>query len=128
VLSDTGSDQGRGFETADEFNQRLNDAAGQVTDGPDSTVVLPVSVQRRNARVHFDDEQVEAVETVNTGQQGVPETNSHFESSEELTSEDDILEGMKYQLAMKHYQAKVLKELLAIKERELAELSFVTGS
>jgi hypothetical protein len=35
---------------------------------------------------------------------------------------------MKYQLAMKHYQSKVLKELLAIKERELAELSFVTGS
>jgi len=128
VLSGTGSDQGRGFETADEFNQRLNDAAGQVTDGPDSTVVLPESVQRRNARVHFDDEQVEEVETVNTGQKGVPETNSHFESSEEVTKEDDTLEGLKHQLAMKDYHAKVLKEQLAIKERELAELSFVTGS
>ena len=32
VLSDTSSDQGRDFETADEFNQRLNEAAGLTTD------------------------------------------------------------------------------------------------
>ncbi len=41
VLSDTGLDQGRGFETADEFNLRLDAVSGQVTDGPDETVVIP---------------------------------------------------------------------------------------
>ncbi len=56
MLSDTGSDQGRGFESADEFNQRLNEAAGQTTDEPDATVVLPERIQRRDVRVHFDDE------------------------------------------------------------------------
>jgi len=56
MLSDTGLDQGRGFESADEFNQRLNEAAGQTTDEPDATVVLPERIQRRDCRVHFDDE------------------------------------------------------------------------
>jgi hypothetical protein len=41
VLSDTGSDQEKGFETADEFNRRLNEAAGLTSDEPDATVVLP---------------------------------------------------------------------------------------
>jgi hypothetical protein len=40
VLSDTGSDQGRGFETADEFNQRLNEAAGLTPDEPDDFLEL----------------------------------------------------------------------------------------
>jgi hypothetical protein len=46
------------------------------------------------------------VETVNTGQQGLPETNSQSESSEESASEDDKLETLKQQLAMKDYQEK----------------------
>ena len=62
------------------------------------------------------------METVNTGQQGLPETNSQSESSEESASEDDKLETLKQQLAMKDYQEKVHKEQLAIKERELAEV------
>jgi hypothetical protein len=32
VLSDTGSDQERGFQTADEFNRRLDEVAGLTTD------------------------------------------------------------------------------------------------
>ncbi len=44
MLSETGSDQGQGFETADEFNQRLNEAAGLTTDEPNATVVLPETV------------------------------------------------------------------------------------
>jgi hypothetical protein len=62
VLSDIGSYQGRGFETAAEFNLRLDAIAAQVTDGPDDTVVLPERVQKKDARVHFDPEQVERVE------------------------------------------------------------------
>jgi hypothetical protein len=69
VLSDTGSDQGRGFETADEFNQRLNEAAGLTSDEPDATVILPGTTQRRDARVHFDDEQEQEVDTADTGRQ-----------------------------------------------------------
>ena len=76
MLLDTGSDQGRGFESAGDCNQGLNKAAGQITDEPDATVVLPEHIQRRDARVHFDNELVKSVETVNTGQQGLPETNS----------------------------------------------------
>jgi hypothetical protein len=38
VLSDTGSDQERGFETADEFNRRLDEAAGLTSDEPDPTL------------------------------------------------------------------------------------------
>jgi len=56
MLSDTGSGQGRGFESADEFNQNLNEAARQTTDESDATVVLLERIQRRDARVHFDDE------------------------------------------------------------------------
>jgi len=49
------------------------------------------------------------VETVNTGQQGLPETNSQSESSEESASEDDKLETLKQQLAMKDYQEKFIR-------------------
>ena len=69
VLSDTGSDQGKGFETADEFNQRLNEAAALTSDEPDATVILPGTTHRRDARVHFDDEQEQEANTVNTGRQ-----------------------------------------------------------
>jgi hypothetical protein len=34
VLSDTGSDQGQGFETADKYNLRLDAIAGQFPDKP----------------------------------------------------------------------------------------------
>ena len=56
MLSDTGSGQGRGFESAGDCNQGLNKAAGQITDEPDATVVPPEHIQRRDARVHFDNE------------------------------------------------------------------------
>ncbi len=122
VLSDTGSDQGRGFETADEFNQRLNEAAGLTPDEPDATVVLPGPTLRRDTRVHFDDEQVQGVETVATGQQEQVDTNNQSESSEDTALGDEELEILKQQLAMKDYKEKVLKEQLAIKEREKAEI------
>ncbi len=121
VLSDTGSDQERGFETAEEFNQRLNQAAGLTSDEPDATEVLPETTQQRDARVHFDDEQEQEVDTVGTGQQEQIETNSQ-ESSEDTASVDDELEILKQQLAMKNYQEKVLTEQLAIKETELAKV------
>ena len=117
VLSDTGSDQGRGFETADEFNQRLNEAASLNPDEPDATVILPGATHRRDARVHFDDEQATEANTVDTGRQQQTETNSQTESSEGTASEDDELEILKQQLAVKNYNEKVLKEQLAIKER-----------
>jgi len=104
VLSDTGSDQGRGFETADEFNQRLNEAAGLTSDEPDATVILPGTTQRRDARVHFDDEQEQEVDTADTGRQQQRETNSQTESSEDTASEDDELEILKQQLAVKKLQ------------------------
>jgi len=122
VLSDTGSDQGRGFETADEFNQRLNEAASLNPDEPDATVILPGATHRRDARVHFDDEAATEANTVDTGRQQQTETNSQTESSEGTASEDDELEILKQQLAVKNYTEKVLKEQLAIKERELAEV------
>ena len=56
MLLDTGSDQGRGFESAGDCNQGLNKAAGQITDEPDATVVLPEHIRRRDAIVHFDNE------------------------------------------------------------------------
>ncbi len=62
------------------------------------------------------------METVNTGQQGLEETNSQSESSEESASEDDKLETHKQQLLMKYFHEKVHKEQLTIKERELAEV------
>ena len=122
VLSDTGSDQGRGFETADEFNQRLNEAAGLTSDEPDATVILPGTTQRRDARVHFDDEQEQEVDTADTGRQQQRETNSQTESSEDTALEDDELEILKQHFAVKNYNEKVLKEQLAFKERELAEV------
>jgi len=121
VLSDTGSDQGRGFETADKFNQRLNKAAGLTSDDPDATVVLPGTTHRRDARVHFDNEQEQEVETVGTGRQGQTETNSQ-ESSDGTASDEDELALLKQQLTLKNYNEKVLKEQFAIKERELAEV------
>ena len=71
--------------------------------------------------MHFDDEQEQEANTVNTGRQQQRETNSQSESSEGTASEDDELEILKQQLAVKNYNEKVLKEQLAIKERELAE-------
>ncbi len=114
VLSDTGSDQERDFETADEFNHRLDEAAGLTTDEPDATVMLPETTQRKDARVHFDDEQGQQANTVVTGEQEQIETNSQAESSEDTASGDDELEILKQQLASKNYQEKVLKEQLAI--------------
>ncbi len=69
MFSDTSSDQGKGFETADEFIQRLNEAAGLTSDEPDATVILPGTSHRRDARVHFDDEQEQEANTVNTDRQ-----------------------------------------------------------
>ncbi len=112
----------RGFETADEFNQRLNEAASLNPDEPDATVILPGATHRRDARVHFDDETATEANTVDTGRQQQTETNSQTESSEGTASEDDELEILKQQLAVKNYTEKVLKEQLAIKERELAEV------
>ena len=91
VLSDTGSDLGRGFETANEFNLRLNGAAGLTSDEPDATVILPGATHRRDARVHFDDEQATEANTVDTGRQQQRETNSQSESSAGTASEDDEL-------------------------------------
>ncbi len=54
VLSDTGSDQEKGFETADEFNRRLETATELTADEPDATVRLPETSQKKDARVHFD--------------------------------------------------------------------------
>jgi hypothetical protein len=88
VLSDTGSDQGRGFETADEFNQRLNEAAGINPDEPDATVILPNPVPRRDAKVHFQVGQNQGNATVGTDRQQT-ETNSQSESSEDTASGDD---------------------------------------
>jgi hypothetical protein len=119
MLSDTGSDQGRGFETADKYNLRLNTAAGQTTDGPDETVVYPEWVQRKDARVHFDTEQVKRLGTVPTGRQESQETSSQSES-DESASEEDKIESLRQQLAIKNYQEK--KEQLASKDRELAEV------
>ncbi len=94
VLSDTGSDQGRGFETADEFNQRLNEAASLNPDEPDATVILPGATHRRDARVHFDDETATEANTVDTGRQQQTETNSQTESSEGTASEDDRVRNL----------------------------------
>ena len=121
MLSDIGSYQGRGFETAAEFNLRLDAIAAQVTDGPDDTVVLPKRVQKKDARVHFDPEQVERVETVNTDQQEFLESKCQPESSEKSSSEDDKLEDQRQQLAIENYIEKILKEQFAGKDRELAE-------
>jgi hypothetical protein len=122
VLSDTGSDQEKGFETPNEFNRRLEEAAGLTADEPDATVMLPETTQRKDARVHFEDEQGQQANTVNTGEQEQIETNSQAESSEDTATGDDESEITKQQLAMKDYQEKVLKEQLATKERELAEV------
>ncbi len=58
VLSDTGSDQEKGFETADEFNRRLETATELTADEPDATVRLPETSQKKDARVHFDQDQI----------------------------------------------------------------------
>ncbi len=122
VLSDTDSDQERGFQTADEFNRRLDEAAGLTADEPDATVRLPDTTQRKDARVHFDQEQGQEARPVGTGEQVQTETNSQVDSSEDTASGDDELEILKQELVMRDYQEKVLKEQLAIKERELAEV------
>jgi len=122
VLSDTGSDQERGFETADEFNRRLEAAAELIADEPDATVRLPETSQKKDARVHFDQDQGQEATPVGTGRQEQVETNTESDSFGDTSSGDDELEKLKQQLAMKDYQEKVLKEQLAIKERELAEV------
>jgi len=68
VLSDKGSDQEGGFQTGDEFNCRLDEAAGLTTDEPDATVTLPETTQRKDARVHFDNEQGQEARTAGTGE------------------------------------------------------------
>jgi hypothetical protein len=68
-----------------------------------------------------------AVETVNTSQQRLPDTNSQSESSEDSTSGDDELGNLKQQIAMKDYQEKVLKEQLALRRENWQKLNFVTG-
>jgi hypothetical protein len=122
VLSDTGSDQEKGFETADEFNRRLQAAADLTANEPDATVRIPETTQRKDARMHFDNEQGQEVRPVGTGRQEQIEANSRSESSEDTASGDDKLEILKQQLAMKEYHGKVLREQLAIKEKELAEV------
>ena len=66
-------------------------------------------VQKKDARVHFDPEQVERVKTVNTDQQESLESNSQPESSEESASEDDKLEDLRQQLAIENYQERIFK-------------------
>jgi hypothetical protein len=122
VLSDTGSAQERGFQTADEFNHRLDEAEGLTADEPDAIVRLPDTTQRKYARVHFANEQGQEARPVGTGEQVQIETNSQVDSSKDPASGDDELEMLKQELAMRDYQEKVLKEQLAIKERELAEV------
>jgi hypothetical protein len=95
VLSDTGSDQERGFQTADEFNRRLDEAAGLTTDEPDATVRFPDTTQRRDARVHFDNEQGQEARPVGTGEQEQIETNSQAQSSEDTVSGNYELEILK---------------------------------
>jgi hypothetical protein len=104
----------------------LNEAAGLTSDEPDATVVLPGTTQRRDARVHFDDEQGQEVDTVGTGQQEQIETNSQSESSEDTASGDDELEILKQQLAVKDYKEKVLKELT--RRENWQRLIFIIGS
>jgi hypothetical protein len=122
VLSDTGSDHERCFQTANEFNRRLDEAAGLTADEPDATVRLPETTQKKDARVHFDAEQGQEARPVGTGQQVRLETNSQQDSSEDTASGDDELDILKQELAMRDYQEKVLREQLDIKERELAEV------
>ncbi len=122
MLSDTGSDQERGFLTADEFNRRLDEATGLTAYEPDATVRLPETTQKKDARVHFDAEQGQGARPVGTGEQVQLETNSQQDSSEDTASGDDELDILKQELAMRDYQEKVLREQLAIKERELAEV------
>jgi hypothetical protein len=119
VLSDTGSDQERGFQRADEFNRRLDEAAGLTIDEP---VRLPETTQRKDGRVHFDNEQGQEARPVGTGEQVPLETNEQAESSEDTVSGDDELDILKQELAVRDYQEKVLQEQLAIKERELEEV------
>ncbi len=72
--------------------------------------------------MHFDNEQGQEATPVGTGRQEQTEANRQSESSEDKTSGDDELENLKQQLAIKNHHKKVLKEQLAIKERELAEV------
>jgi hypothetical protein len=122
VLSDTGSDQEKGFEIADEFNRRLEAGVDLTANEPDATVRLPETTQKKDARVHFDKEQGQEATPVGTGRQEQIKANNQSESSEDTSSGDDELERLKQQLAIKNYHEKVLKEQLAIKERELAEV------
>jgi hypothetical protein len=122
VLSDTRSDQERDFETADEFNCRLEAAVALTANEPDATVRLPETSQKKDARVHFDQDQGQEATPVGTGRQEQVEANTESDSSGDTSSGDDELEKLKQQLAIKDYNEKVLKEQLATKERELAEV------
>jgi hypothetical protein len=118
------SDQEKGFEISDEFNRRLEAAVDLTANEPDTTVRIPETTQRKDARVHFNNEQGQEVRPADTGRQEQIEANNQSESSEDTASGDDELEILKQQLAMKNHQEKVLKEQLVIKERELAEVDF----
>ncbi len=61
VLSDTGLDQEKGLETADKFNHRLEAAVDLTANEPDATVRLPETTHKKDARVHFDNEQGQLV-------------------------------------------------------------------
>ncbi len=47
----------------------MNEAAGLNPDEPDATVILPETTHRKDAKVHFDDEQGLEADTVVTGRQ-----------------------------------------------------------
>ncbi len=47
----------------------MNEAAGLTSDEPDATVILPGTTHRKDAKVHFDDEQELEADTVDTGRQ-----------------------------------------------------------
>jgi hypothetical protein len=72
--------------------------------------------------VHFDQGQGQEATPAGTGRQEQVEANTESDSSGDTSSGDDEVEKLKQQLAMKDYNEKVLKEQLAIKERELAEV------
>ncbi len=100
VLSDTDSDQEKGFETAYEFNHRLEAAVDLTANEPDATVWLPETTHKKDARVHFDNEQGQEARPVGTGRQEQIEKYNQCESSEDTTSGDDKLENLKQQLAI----------------------------
>jgi hypothetical protein len=109
VLSDTGSDQDKGFEAADEFNRRLEAAADLTANEPDATVRLPETSQKKDAWVHFDKDQGQETIPVGTERQEQVETNTESDSSEDTSSGDDELEKLKQQLAKRIKKRRFLR-------------------